>query len=120
MTNHNILCPACGAPNTPKAGMVHMTCDYCGVTLTIPEHLRTQAMPKMEKFPSKAKTVSSPITDAPDLIRMAQPIAIRAFNIFALWTWIRRVLPTCLVMFLLSILLCAAFAALPILLKLFR
>ena len=58
--------------------------------------------------------------EAPDLIRKAQPIAIKAWNLYAAWTWIRWLLPTCLTIFVIGIILCVALGALPIVFRLFR
>lgn len=88
-----ITCPACGAPSEPEAGKTHMPCTYCGTTLTIPETLRTKTVPFQKASAQEAK---QPEIDPSDLLRKAQPIAYRAFNLYALWTWIRWFLPACL------------------------
>lgn len=111
MTQFN--CSACGGPNEPAAGMTRMTCTYCGANLTIPEGLRIKATPKVEKIPSKAKPVISAEIDAPDLLRKAEPIAIKAWNMYAAWTWIRWALPTCLIIATIGCIACAALGALP-------
>ena len=116
----SINCPACGAPNEPEVGTIHMACTYCGTNLTIPEHLRTKAIPKVEKTPSKMIPVSIPEIDAPDLIRKAQPVAIKAFNMYAYWTWIRWLLPTCLTILVVGFILCAVLGALPFVFGLFK
>ena len=113
-------CVACGAPNEPEAGQTSMACTYCGTALSIPASLRTKAMPKVEKIPSKAKPVVSPEIDASDLIRKAQPAAIQAWNLFAYWTWLRWLLPTCLTILVVGFFLCMALGALPFALRLFR
>lgn len=118
MTQFN--CSACGAPNDPEAGAIRMACVYCGVNLTIPENLRTKAVPKVEKTPPKPKPVISPEIDAPDLLRKAEPIAIKAWNLYAAWTWIRWMLPTCLTLFVVGIILCVALGALPLVFGWFR
>lgn len=110
-------CPACGAPNDPEAGTTHMACTYCGANLTIPDLLRTQTMPKVEKAPSKARPVIHPEIDASDLLRKAQPAAIGAWNLFALWTWLRWLFPTCLVILLVFFVLCVVLGILPIFLN---
>ena len=113
-------CAACGAPNDAEAGAIRMACAYCGTNLTIPQELRTKAMPKMERTASKAKPISIPENEAAKLLRKAQPAAIGAWNLYALWTWVRWLLPTCLVIFVIGTLLCIALGALPILLNLMR
>jgi hypothetical protein len=108
-----ISCPACGGASQPETGTTHMACTYCGTNLTIPEHLRTKAMPKVEKTPSKVKPISVPEIDAPDLMRKVQPVAVKAFNFYAYWTWIRWLLPTCLTILVVGFILCAVLGALP-------
>lgn len=100
-------CSACGAPNQPVAGAMRMACEYCGATLTIPESMRIKAMPKVEKSFPKTESVPSLNIDAPEILRKSQPIAMRAWNLFAMWTWLRWLLPTCLTIF---IVLCIVFA----------
>ena len=97
-----------------------MTCTYCGTNLTIPSHLRTKSIPTVERTSSKAGTVSIPEIDAPDLMRKAQPIAIKAFNLYAYWTWIRWLLPACLTILVVGFILCAILGALPFVFGLFR
>lgn len=115
-----LACPACGAPNEPQMGAIRISCAYCGANLTIPEHLR--AMPKVsaEEMPTKTRPVPSPEIDAADLLRKAQPVAIGAWNLFAAWTWLRRLVPACLIILVLFFLLCIALGALPFILNLFR
>ena len=116
----SINCPACGAPNLPEAGKIHVACNYCGTNIIIPEKLRTKATLKMEGTASKTKPISVPENEAAKLLRKAQPVAIGAWNLYALWTWIRWILPTCLVIFLVSTVLCVALGAVPIFLRLMR
>ncbi len=118
MTQFN--CSACGGPNEPEAGATRMACTYCGANLTIPENLRTKAIPKVEKSFPKPKLVISPEINAPDLFRKAEPIAIKAWNIYAVWTWVRWLLPTCLTILVVGIILCASLGALPFVFRLFR
>jgi len=113
-------CSACGGPNEPEAGSTQMSCTYCGANLTIPSHLRTKAIPKVEKNPSKVSPVSIPEIDAPDLLRKAQPVAFKAFNMYAYWTWIRWLLPTCLTILVVGFILCAVLGALPFVFGLFK
>jgi hypothetical protein len=113
-------CPACGAPNEPEAGQIRMACAYCGANLTIPEHLQSRSIPAMGKGYSRAETATNPEIDAADFLRKAQPAAIGAWNLFALWTWVRRLIPACLVIFIIGIILCALLGALPFIFSLFR
>ena len=106
-------CPACGAPNEPEAGQARMTCSYCGANLTIPASVRRAAPPKVEIKPPKAAPAPSLEKEAPDLLRKAEPIVTKAWNTYAAWTWIRRALPTCLVIVLIGLCVCAALTALP-------
>ncbi len=108
----SIACPACGAPNEPEAGKTHIACSYCSATVTIPEHMWTKPMPQVQKNFSNARPVTNPEIDAPDLLRKAQPIAIGAWNLFAAWTWLRWLLPTCLVIFVVGFVLCVVLGAL--------
>lgn len=97
-----------------------MTCSYCGANLTIPEHLRTRAIPKVEKISSKSGSVSIPEIGPSDVLRKAQPIAVKAWNLFAAWTWLRWLLPTCLTLFIVGCIACVALGALPSVLGMFR
>jgi DNA-directed RNA polymerase subunit RPC12/RpoP len=112
-------CSACGAPNEAEANTVHMACTYCGANVTIPENLRIKREPKVEKSFSKARPVSSPEIDAPDLLRKAQPIAIRAWNLYAAWTWLRWLLPTCFVLLIVGIIICVILGVFPFILNRF-
>lgn len=113
-------CTGCGAPNKPEAGQTSMACAYCGITLTIPEELRTRATPRVEKIQSKATPAVSLEKEAPELLRKAQPLAIKAWNMYAYWTWVRWVLPTCLTIFVVGFFICMALGALPFVFNLFR
>jgi hypothetical protein len=117
-----IICPACGAPSDPEPGKTHMPCAYCGTTLTIPESLRTKTVP-LQNNTAKETEFYQPGIDPSDFLRKAQPIALRAFNLYAVWTWVRQLLPTCLtisIAFVVFIVLCLVLGALPIILKLIR
>jgi hypothetical protein len=114
-----ITCPACGAPSAPEAGKTYMSCTYCSTTLTIPESLRIKTVP-MQKVSAQKTKFQQPEIDASDLLRKAQPIAYGAFNLYALWTWVRWLLPACLTIFVLFVVLCLALGALPLILKLIR
>jgi hypothetical protein len=95
-----------------------MACTYCNANLTIPEHLRTQAIPKVlpaEKIPAPPHPISIPEVDASNVLRQAQPIVTRAWNLYAYWTWLRWILPTCLVIFVIGFVICAALGLIPIL-----
>ena len=116
----SINCPACGAPNLPEAGKIHIACNYCGTNITIPEKLRTKAAPKVEGTASKAKPISVPENEAAKLLLKAQPVAIGAWNLYALWTWMRWILPTCLIVLVLGFFICAALGALPFAFGFFR
>lgn len=110
-------CPACGGPNEPKAGRAQMACSYCGANLTIPAELRRAAPPKVEKTPPKAASAPSLEKDAPDLLRKVQPVAVKAWNTYAYWTWIRRALPTCLIIGLIGLCACGLLTILPFVLR---
>ncbi|MBM4426760.1 MAG: hypothetical protein FJ031_05930 [Chloroflexi bacterium] len=104
-------CPACGAPNEPEAGSIRMTCAYCGANLTIPTPLRTKPKATAANLPPEQKAIPVPEIDAADVIRKAQPIAIGAWNLYARWTWIRWLFPTCLTIFILG---CVALGLIPL------
>jgi hypothetical protein len=120
MTSNTISCPSCGGPNKPEAGAVRMACAYCGTTLAIPESMRVKDAPKAEKIAPKPKPTPTPEIDAPDLLRKAQPAAVKAWNLFAYWTRLRRLIPACLTVLVIGFFLCAALGALPIILGLSR
>lgn len=104
-------CTACGAPNEPESGTSRMACGYCGANLTIPAELRTEKTPSVEKAAPKVQAVFSPEIEAADVIRKAQPVAIRAWNLYAAWTWIRWLFPACLTIFILG---CVALGLIPL------
>lgn len=106
-------CPACGAPNEPKAGRSQIACSYCGANLTIPASMRREASPEVEKTVAKAAPLPRQEIDASGLLRQAQPVVAKAWNIYALWTWVRRIWPTCLVIALIGICICIILSALP-------
>ena len=110
-------CPACGAPNVPKVGATQMACSYCGANLAIPESLRTAAIPKVERPPAMSAPAPSLEKEAPDLLRKAEPIITKAWNTYAAWTWIRRALPTCLIVALVGLCICVVLGALPFILN---
>lgn len=113
-------CPACGAPNEPEAGQTRMGCAYCGANLTIPDNLRIVPKVTAEEMRPKTRPVSSPEIDAAEFIRKAQPAAVGAWNLFAIWTWVRRLIPACLVLVLVFFVLCMALGALPFILNFAR
>ncbi|MBE0672465.1 MAG: hypothetical protein IH588_17960 [Anaerolineales bacterium] len=116
----SFTCSACGAPNYAEADSIRMACAYCGANLTIPEHLRTKSIPNVRETSSKTGPAISPEIDAPDLFRKAQPIAVKAWNLYAYWTWVRWLLPACLTLIIVSLIICAALGALPLMYNLFR
>lgn len=113
-------CTACGGPNEPEAGLTRMACSYCGANLTIPESLRTKAKPTAASMPPKQRPAPSLEKDAPDLLRKAQPYAVKAWNSYVYWTWLRRLFPACLTILVIGFFVCAALGALPFVFGLFR
>lgn len=113
-------CSACGGPNDPIPGVIQMACTYCGANLTIPKELRKAAKPAITKKPPVKETGYIIEKDAPDLLRKAQPIAIKAWNAYAYWTWIHWLLPTCLTLFVIGFIVCALLGLLPFVFNLFR
>jgi hypothetical protein len=114
MPEQTFNCPACGGPNQPEAGSTRMTCAYCSANLTIPENLRAKAKPKAKRIPVRPQPIQVPEFDTSDVLRKAQPIAIRAWNLYAYWTWLRWLLPACLTIFVVGILLCVALGLIPV------
>lgn len=106
-------CSACGAPNLPAAGQARMACAYCGANLTIPEDLRIKAKPAMKPQAARAAATPTFEHEAADLLRKAQPIAVKAWNAYALWTWVRPLLPACLVVVVIGFVVCALLGVLP-------
>lgn len=92
-------CPACGAPNQAGAGLDFMPCAYCGRNLTIPKRLRRKPLPKTEKNVEKTESSRPVEVEAANILRKSQPIAIRLWNLFALWTWLKWLIPTCFMIF---------------------
>lgn len=90
-----------------------MACTYCGANLTIPVEMRVKAKPTVEVKPPKAVPASSLEKEAPDLLRKAQPFAIKAWNAYAMWTWVRWLLPTCLTITIVGFIVCVVLGALP-------
>lgn len=113
-------CPACGAPNDPSPGASRMPCSYCGVNLSIPKKLQKPAKPIPVKNTPKTDPLPNLEKDAPDLLRKAQPIAIKAWNSYVYWTWLRRLFPACLAVLVIGFFVCAALGALPFVLGLFH
>ena len=107
------LCNSCGGPNEPAAGASRMACTYCGANLTIPADMRVKAKPAAEVMPPKARPTPSLEKEAPDLLRKAQPFAIKAWNTYALWTWVRWLLPACLTIVIAGFIVCALLGILP-------
>lgn len=97
-----------------------MACTYCGANLTIPANLRISAKLSVQIKPPKAKPTPSLENDAPELLRKAQPFAIKAWNTYVYWTWLRWLIPTCLSVFVIGFFICLALGALPFVFGLFR
>lgn len=83
-----------------------MPCAYCGANLTIPKKLQKAAKPAPVKKSPEAKPLPSLEKDAPDLMRKAQPVVVKAWNTYVYWTWLRRLLPACLTLFLIGFFAC--------------
>lgn len=109
-------CPSCGGPNEAAPGASRMACTYCGANLNIPEHLRVAAKVPARVKPAKARPAPCLEKEAPDLLRNVQPLATRAWNTYAAWTWLRWLIPGCLTMLVLGVMACALLGALPFLL----
>ena len=119
MTETSIICPACGGPNEPPPGAVRMACTFCGTNLNIPEEMQIKAN-RVAETPKARPVTTAPQIDAPDLLRKTQPIAIGAWNAYARWTWLRRLLPGCLIVLVVLCLACVALGGVPLLLRLSR
>lgn len=113
-------CTACGAPNIPIPGRAQMTCTYCGTNLTIPSVLRTEALPEVRERMREVEQAKGPEIEAGDLLRKAQPVATRAWNMYARWTQVRYFLPTCLTIAVIAICACLSFTILPFVLRALR
>jgi predicted RNA-binding Zn-ribbon protein involved in translation (DUF1610 family) len=92
-------CIACGAPVEPEAGRERMACPYCNTQLTIPLNLRRRATlvvetPRVELKPKPQQQTEQQVAD---FLRKAQPVATRAWNTYAWWTWLQRFIPGCLI-----------------------
>ena len=98
-------CIACGAPIEPEVGKTHIPCPYCGSNLAIPKELQLDAIPLGSNF-KIPEPKPTPEMEAAEFLRKAQPVTIKAFNLFAIWTWIRRFLPGCLITIAIAICLC--------------
>lgn len=97
-----------------------MPCMYCGVNLTIPKNLQKPVKPVVVKKSAEPKPLPSFEKDGPDLFRKAQPVMVNAWNTYVYWTWFRRLLPACLIVFLIGLFACLALGAFPIVLRLFN
>lgn len=117
---NEFLCPACGGPNEPVPGAIRMPCTYCGANLTIPKGMQKAAQPAVVKKKPETKSLPSLETDAPDLLRKAQPVVVKAWNTYVYWTWLHRLLPACLIVSLIGLFACLALGFLPVALGLFR
>lgn len=94
-----------------------MTCTYCGANLTIPEDLRIKAKPAVTVKPPPTRPAPGFGKEAPELMRKAQPIALKAWNAYAIWTWLRWIIPACLVMILVGLIICSILGMLPFVLS---
>ncbi len=56
----------------------------------------------------------------PGCQRVQRNIAIKAWNFYAMWTWLLRLLPACLIIFLIGFFICAALGALPFVFHFFK
>ena len=83
--------------------------------MTIPAAMRREAVPG--KMSGKTEARSGPKIEASEILRTAQPIAIRAWNLYALWTRIRWLIPTCLTILVIGVVFCVLAGLLPILLN---
>ena len=112
------LCTACGGPNQALPGASQMACTYCGANLTIPKELYVQAIPKptARNQTPPAKPAPSLEKEAPDILRKAQPIAVKAWNAYAYWTWLRWLIPACFTLLVIGLVICAVLGFLSILL----
>ena len=97
-----------------------MNCGYCGANLTIPENMRIKSAPADEEKTAQAKAFEPEKIQPADVLRKAQPIAIRAWNLYALWSWLRWLLPTCLTILVIGFVLCAALGMIPIIWNMMR
>lgn len=98
-------CTACGAPVKSRSGATRMACEYCGSALTIPKELQRDVVPIGSKILMK-EPKPSPEMEAAEFLRQAQPVARSAFNLYAIWSWVRRFLPGCLIFLSISTCLC--------------
>ncbi|MBN1304435.1 MAG: hypothetical protein JXA13_08365 [Anaerolineales bacterium] len=91
-------CTSCGAPVKPYPGAIRTVCAYCGSTATIPKDMRQTAEPGHGKE-SQARAPAENKLDIKltEITEKVQPVAIKAYNAFWLWTIIRRFLPGCLI-----------------------
>ncbi|MBE7436180.1 MAG: hypothetical protein HS100_19850 [Anaerolineales bacterium] len=120
MIDRSFSCPTCGGPNESIPGESRMACAYCGVNLIIPQELLVKAKPSLERKPPIKGPVPTHDSDAPDLLRKAQPTVIKAWNAYAYWTWIRWLFPTCLTILIAGFLVCGLFGVFPLISRLFR
>ena len=96
MAKETFPCVACGAPITPYPGAIRTVCEYCGCAANIPEDMRIAAKPAPGKAgPAQVKEESD--IKLTEIVDKVQPVAIKAYNTFWLWTIIRRFLPGCLI-----------------------
>lgn len=115
-----LSCTACGGPNEPEEGAAQMACTYCGALLTIPVHLRTKAKPQVNIPREQAKPAIDLEQDAAKILRKAQPAAVKAWNLYAYFTWLRWLAPACLTIFVIGFFVCLALGALPFVFQFLR
>lgn len=72
-----------------------------------PKTLTSQAVAKGEKNVEKTESSRPVEVEAANILRKSQPIAIRLWNLFALWTWLKWLIPIC---FMIFAALCVGFA----------
>ncbi|MBN8656977.1 MAG: hypothetical protein J0M11_14665 [Anaerolineae bacterium] len=106
-------CTACGGPNEAIAGESQMACTYCGANLSIPKELRVKAKPAARVTTPRAKPTIRLEKEAPDLLRKAQPVITKAWNSYVYWTWLRWLLPTCLMLVVVGFVICSVLGVLP-------
>lgn len=97
-----------------------MTCAFCGVMLPIPENLRIKEMPKVENAPPKQGQTQALEKEAAEFFRKAEPIAVGAWNLYAAWTWLRWLLPTCWTIVVIGFFLCLGLGFLPLVIRSLR
>lgn len=106
-------CSACGGPNEAIPNASRMACTFCGTNLTIPRDLQISSPGKVESNFKQTEQARPIEIDAAEVLRKSQPIAIKAWNLFAMWTWLRWLVPTCITVIIFGIIACVVFGMLP-------